>query len=280
MKPMHSRQRTAPRTCSTSSSRILSGSRTGAAVTLATRATTARLISASASAAAIASAAGCHQRAMEGRRDRKQKGALDAVGLGDLDGALDRRLRAGHHDLSAAIVIGDAGTGAPRGGRCASPAIFRACSVSAPSNAAMAPSPTGTAFCMASPRKRRSRAASAILRAPAAASAEYSPSEWPATNCTSRESTTPFSASSARRAARLTAISAGWALAVSCNCGGIALEHQRRELFAERFVHFLEHRPRRCKSVEKRLAHADRLRPLARKDECDRQRLLPYRLLA
>ena len=45
----------------------------------------------------------------------------------------------------------------------------------------MAPVPTGTAACMARPRVRRSRAASGTLSAPAAASAEYSPSEWPAT---------------------------------------------------------------------------------------------------
>ena len=45
----------------------------------------------------------------------------------------------------------------------------------------MAPTPTGTASCIARPRIRRSRAASVTLRLPAAASAEYSPSEWPAT---------------------------------------------------------------------------------------------------
>jgi hypothetical protein len=36
----------------------------------------------------------------------------------------------------------------------------------------MAPSPTGTAFCMASPRMRSSRAVSRIVSAPALASAE------------------------------------------------------------------------------------------------------------
>ena len=41
----------------------------------------------------------------------------------------------------------------------------------------MAPTPTGTAFCIASPRVRNSRAVSAMVKAPAAASAEYSPSE-------------------------------------------------------------------------------------------------------
>jgi hypothetical protein len=55
-----------------------------------------------------------------------------------------------------------------------------------PSKAAIAPSPTGTAFCMALPRMRRRRALSLMVSAPAAASAEYSPSEWPATNFASR----------------------------------------------------------------------------------------------
>ena len=79
----------------------------------------------------------------------------------------------------------------------------------------MAPVPTGTACCMARPRMRKSRAVSASVKAPAAASAEYSPSEWPATNCASRARSTPASASSTRMAASDTAISAGCAFSVS-----------------------------------------------------------------
>ncbi len=56
-----------------------------------------------------------------------------------------------------------------------------ACTRSAPKSAAIAPSPTGTAACMARPRAFRSRAASATGIAPAAASAEISPRLWPAT---------------------------------------------------------------------------------------------------
>ena len=41
----------------------------------------------------------------------------------------------------------------------------------------IAPWPTGTAFCMACPRSFNKRAVSARLNAPAAARAEYSPSE-------------------------------------------------------------------------------------------------------
>ena len=79
----------------------------------------------------------------------------------------------------------------------------------------MAPTPTGTAFCMARPRIRNSRAASAIESDCAAASAEYSPSEWPATKAASRARFKPASASSTRMAASETAINAGWAFSVS-----------------------------------------------------------------
>ena len=52
---------------------------------------------------------------------------------------------------------------------------------SRPRIAAIAPVPTGTASCIAWARKRTSGSASAKLSAPAATSAVYSPSEWPAT---------------------------------------------------------------------------------------------------
>ena len=68
---------------------------------------------------------------------------------------------------------------------------------------------------MAWPRSFRRRAASASEKAPAAASAEYSPSEWPATNFTLSASRKPFSLSSTRMTASDTAISAGWAFSVS-----------------------------------------------------------------
>jgi hypothetical protein len=80
----------------------------------------------------------------------------------------------------------------------------------------MAPTPTGTAFCMARPRVRSSRAVSLMLRLEAAASAEYSPSECPATNAASAATEKPASVSSTRRVASETAINAGWAFSVSC----------------------------------------------------------------
>ena len=50
-----------------------------------------------------------------------------------------------------------------------------------PRIAAIAPTPCGTACCMYCPRLRTRRTASAKSSEPAATSAEYSPSEWPAT---------------------------------------------------------------------------------------------------
>ena len=58
--------------------------------------------------------------------------------------------------------------------------IFEA---SIPSTAAIAPTPTGTASCMACARKRTSGVACASVNMPAATMAEYSPSECPATIC-------------------------------------------------------------------------------------------------
>ena len=67
---------------------------------------------------------------------------------------------------------------------------------------------------MAWPRSRSSRAVSASVSAPAAASAEYSPSEWPATKARPLDRRRRTRVSSARTTARLTAISAGWAFSV------------------------------------------------------------------
>ena len=63
----------------------------------------------------------------------------------------------------------------------AAAASFSVSSMPKPRIAAIAPSPTGTAACIALPRIRSRRAVSASDSDPAAQSAEYSPSEWPAT---------------------------------------------------------------------------------------------------
>ncbi len=73
----------------------------------------------------------------------------------------------------------------------------------------MAPSPVGTAFCIASPRSRSSLAASGIAKLPAADSALYSPSEWPPTRTAFWRSAKPPSVSITRSTASDIAISAG-----------------------------------------------------------------------
>src|SRR5581483_2909568 len=108
-----------------------------------------------------------HERTMERGGNRQQYRPPRAFRLGHFHGALHGGLVAGYDDLTAA----------------------------------MAPVPTGTACCIARPRVRRSRAASLSEKAPAAASAEYSPSEWPATNRASFFRSRSASASSTRTTA-------------------------------------------------------------------------------
>ena len=153
--------------------------------------------STSASAAAMASAAGCISAQWKGADTGSSMARLAPLRLGDLDRRARRRpwrrrsrpgrrhcrWRPRRRSPVAAGLGGDRRAGVRD---------------RAPSSAAMAPSPTGTAFCMAWPRRRSSRAASASVNAPAAASAEYSPSEWPATNWPSLARSTPASASSTR----------------------------------------------------------------------------------
>ena len=106
---------------------------------------------------------------------------------------LDRRLGAGDHDLAAAVVVGRPHRPRPARLRAATArAGRRNRGRAAPPSR---PRPTGTAFCMASPRRRRSRAVSAMVRRRPRQSAEYSPSEWPATKAASRARSSRASAS-------------------------------------------------------------------------------------
>ncbi|MDT4837787.1 hypothetical protein FQZ97_715290 [compost metagenome] len=82
-----------------------------------------------------------------------------------------------------------------------------------PRIAAIAPTPTGTACCMACARKRTSGAACASVSTPDATSAEYSPSEWPATT----DGVAPPSASQARHAATPATSITGCVLVVSAS---------------------------------------------------------------
>ncbi len=90
-----------------------------------------------------------------------------------------------------------------------------ALSRSAPSSAHIAPTPTGTAACIACPRSLSSRAVSASENAPTAHNAVYSPSECPATHSPLAAIDRPASFSNTRSTAIALAMIAGWALAVS-----------------------------------------------------------------
>ena len=98
-------------------------------------------------------------------------------------------------------------------------AILSTASRSSPNIAAIAPTPGATAFCIASPRSRSRRAVSGKLSDPAAASAEYSPRLCPATKAAFSASRKPPSCSSTLSTARLKAMIAGWAFAVSVRVG-------------------------------------------------------------
>ncbi|MDT4844748.1 hypothetical protein FQZ97_787170 [compost metagenome] len=99
---------------------------------------------------------------------------------------------------------------APPNVACASaqPAITFAASM--PRMAAIAPAPTGTASCIAAARKRTSGVACARLKTPEATSAEYSPSECPATTA----GAAPPSAHQTRQAATPATSITGWVLVV------------------------------------------------------------------
>ena len=71
-------------------------------------------------------------------------------------------------------------------------------------------------------------------------------------------------------AASETAISAGCAFSVSVSVSAGPSNMMALSLLAERRVDLVEHLPRRRESRRQRLAHADRLAALARKNEGDR----------
>ena len=203
-----SRQRTMPNTCSTRRRRISSASSRGAAVMLQIRGTTGGAMGVSARASAMTSAAG----AMSGQWNGALTGNM-MLRLAPRSAAISTaRSTASREPLITTCpgALSLAAVHTPP----ASSATARASATSNPSSAAIAPSPTGTASCMARPRIFTSRAASARAKVPAAASAEYSPSECPATNRQALAMSTLPSSVRTRRAARLTAMSAGWAFSV------------------------------------------------------------------
>ncbi len=118
----------------------------------------------------------------------------------------------------------------------------RPTSVLGPISEAIAPSPTGTARCMAWPRSFSSRAASASAKRPGRGQgASIRPASGRRQRTAPSTRRTPNSCSSARITARLTAISAGWAFSVRVSVLGRPLAHQPGQLLAQRVVHLLEH---------------------------------------
>ena len=86
-------------------------------------------------------------------------------------------------------------------------------SASSPITAAIAPSPAGTASCMACARRRTSGTASVSVSTSAATSAAYSPRLCPATHC----GTLPPAARQARQTAMPAVSISGWVLTVSAS---------------------------------------------------------------
>ena len=213
-----SRQRTVPVTCSTSRRRMSAGSLMADARTLEMTGTDGARIVTFASASAIASAAGCISEQWNGadtgngsaRRTPCAFPTSATRSIADL--WPDSTTWVGSLSLATWHTSGFSCPAPP--GRAAASATSRAASRPTPSKAAMAPCPTGTAFCIACPRNFNNRAVSAKENVPAAASAEYSPNECPATNLTVRPMSKPCSFSSTRMTASETAMMAGWAFSV------------------------------------------------------------------
>ena len=118
-----------------------------------------------------------HQGAMEGRADRQQHRAPRAEFRRERDGPLDRLLGARDHHLPRRIVVGGLADLAVRRGLGE---LLRLRKIGAEQRRHGAFADRHGLLHRA-PLILRSRAVSARLRAPAAASAEYSPSECPAT---------------------------------------------------------------------------------------------------
>ena len=120
---------------------------------------------------------------------------------------------------------------------------------------------------MARPRRFSSRAASGRLSAPAAARAEYSPREWPATKAALSESL--------KSALVLQHAQHGQADRHQGRLGVLGqgqirlrpLEHEPAQALAQRIVDLLEDEARRAEGLGERTPHADGLGSLAREDE-------------
>ena len=198
----------------------------------------------------MTSAAGCIKAQWKGAETGRRMEPPRAFRLGDFDDACDRRLRARGHDLAAAIVIGDLRR--PRLPQPPSEPVRRS------PHPSRSRDPGGRHGAVAGRNRLLHRFAApaqqhrpyrVIEKAPAAAKAEYSPSEWPATKAASFTRSSPASASRTRKArARLTAISAGCAFAVRVSSRLRPRQHQLRQLLVQSRVDFVEDGARRRKA--------------------------------
>ena len=84
----------------------------------------------------------------------------------------------------------------------------------------MPPWPSGTADCIACPRRRTARTASAKASEPAATTAANSPTEWPA----AAAGRNPSSSASTRNVAVDTVSRHGWVFSVSAKFGLVITE--------------------------------------------------------
>ena len=133
--------------------------------------------------------------------------------------------------------------------------------------AAIAPSPTGTAFCIASPRRRNRRAASSRVERTGRAKRRILAERVPGDIGRLPSRSKPVSVSRTRSAAMLVAISAGCAFAVRVRSVLRALEHQAGKFLGQGCVDAVEDLARNAKLVRQRFSHADRLGALTRKHQ-------------
>ena len=149
-----------------------------------------------------------------------------------------------------------------------------------PRMAAMAPTPTGVAACMALPRMRRSRAVSLSENVPAAASAEYSPSEWPPTNFAVLATVIPCSAFKHGKHRHAHGHQGGLGIGGERQVGFRPFPHEGGQVLGKGCIHLGKHRAGGGKRIRQRLAHANRLASLARERKCNAQSRLLKSLLA
>ena len=158
---------------------------------------------------------------------------------------------------------------------CAAASAIRcASSTSAPSSAAIAPTPTGTAACIACPRSLSSLAVVAQVERSRRAQGRIFAEAVPGDELRRFPRSTPPSRVSAANTAIELAMIAGWAFSVSLSSSSGPSRISRNRFWPERLVDLLEHVARGAAGFGQRRAHADRLAALPRKKECAHDRSL------